>query len=423
MRLDQLTLTNFRGFESLEISFDPDVTVLLGGNMSGKTAVLDGAAVALSEFLEGALHRVSGTRQVTDGDVRKVVTRVGGVPELQPQAPVAVGATGRHANKPWSRRSDRESSLVSDLVRRASEIVRALRAGGDEPLPVLALYGAKRLWWAPDTIEIPTGVGARVDGYEGCFDVGTSQERLVAWMKKQTLVQLQRGNGYRQPQLAAVEAAVRACVGDVTRFWYDVEYDELRLERGGGDLQTFGMLSDGYRNMVALVADLAWRASVLNPQLGPEAHLHAEGVAMIDEIELHLHPSWQRRVLDDLRRTFPRLQLIVTTHSPQVVASVARSQVRLLADNRLVASDLHVEGRDSNALLEDIFGVPARPAAAQAELDALYRLIEDADYAGARAALAALTTRLGPDDAQIVRARWILDTEAADPAPPRAAAP
>jgi predicted ATP-binding protein involved in virulence len=135
---------------------------------------------------------------------------------------------------------------------------------------------------------------------------------------------------------------------------------------------------------------------------------------LIDEVELHLHPGWQRRVLDDLRRTFPKLQFIVTTHSPQVVASVSRSQVRLLDNNKLVASEPFVQGRDTNELLEDVFGVPSRPEETKAELRRLFELIDAGNHVAARSKLAELEQRLGPDDAQIVRAGWILDSEEAD---------
>ncbi len=427
MRFDQLTLTNFRGFESLEIAFDPHVTVLLGGNMSGKTAVLEGAAVALGEFLGGVARQPTEMRRsyrpIAAGEVRKIVHVIGDVPDLQAQSPVSVGAHAFADGQRWRWTRDLVDSSVGSINSHGNSLARAVQLGTARDLPVLALYGTQRVWRAHTATEPVQGIGNRFDGYADCLDIGATHAQLAEWMKKQTMVQLQRGSGYHQPQLAAVEAAVCACIGDVTRFWFDIQYDEVRLERTGGDLQSFGMLSDGYRNMVAMVADLAWRASVLNPQFGAEAHLRAEGVVMIDELELHLHPAWQRRVVDDLRRTFPLLQFIVTTHSPQVVASVARSQVRLLDRNRLIASDLHVEGRDSNAILEDIFGVPSRPASAQAELDALYRLIEDEDFAMARVRLATLSERLGPDDAEIARARWILDTEAVQHDGPAAAAP
>jgi predicted ATP-binding protein involved in virulence len=128
-------------------------------------------------------------------------------------------------------------------------------------------------------------------------------------------------------QLRAVEDAVVSCIEDASAFHYDVKYERLVLTMHDGEELPFEILSDGYRNMVAMVADIAWRAVVLNPDLQERAPALAEGVVFIDEIDLHLHPRWQRRVLGDLRRAFPRLQFIVTTHSPFIVQSLEPGQL------------------------------------------------------------------------------------------------
>jgi len=414
MKLESLKLTNFRGFRELEISFDPQFTVLLGGNMAGKTAVLDGAAVACSPLVETLGPQAS--RNILDDEVHRVVRDLGGVPDLQYQLPVSVEAGGIVLGFPLTWTVAREENETYSSNR--GSLTRAFKVKAEDDaavaLPVIAFYGTQR-GWRGKVVEDRRGVGSRYDGYAGCFDIASTHGQLAGWMRKQTLVQLQRGGAYVQPQLAAVEAAVKSCIDAVTRFWFDVQYDELRLERVGGDIQSFAMLSEGYRNMVAMITDIAWRASVLNPHHGREAHLKTEGVVLIDELDLHLHPAWQRRVVADLRRTFPNIQFIVTTHSPQIVASVARHQIRVLDHNRLVAEKPHVEGRDSNEILEDVFGVPRRPELVQVELDALYRLIEDEDYAGARSRLAVLEERLGPEDAAMIKARWTLETE--DPLP------
>lgn len=425
MRLDQLTLTNFRGFESLDITFDPEVTVLLGANMSGKTAVLDAAAIALSEYFAGfslGLRSREPERDIDESDVRKVVHVINGIPDLQRQRPTLIAGRASAGQRVWSWERGGEATF-STLSKFGAKRAARVQRGDDVDLVLLAAYATTRLWRGePGRLDDSMRLGSRLDGYAGCLVGGASQAQLVGWLKKQTLVELQRGRGYKQPQLAAVLGAVRSCVGDVNRLWYDVEFDEIRLERRGGNLQSFSMLSDGYRNMLALVADLAWRAAVLNPQFGPDAHALSDGVVLIDEVELHLHPSWQRRVLDDLRRTFPKVQFIVTTHSPQVVASVKRSQVRLLHENKLLSADLFVEGRDTSELLEDVFGVPARPESTKRELEYLHDLIDSGQFEAARKKLEELEQHLGPYDQQLVRARWILDTEAADE-PTRAAAP
>jgi predicted ATP-binding protein involved in virulence len=419
MKLEHLKLSNFRGFRSFEITFDPSFTVLLGRNMAGKSAVLDGAAVALGGLFNWILDPVaSPIRDIEDDEVHQTVVEVAGVPDLQRQLPASVlsSATARELKNDrliWQR--TREGTKTSTSYPSDPFFADAARMQLQLALPVIAQYGTQRTWRGFSPPQDLRGIGSRYDGYEGCFNISSTHSRMAAWMRKQTLVQLQRGGGHIQPQLAAVEAAVKRCIDGITRFWFDVQYDELRLEWTNREIQSFSMLSEGYRNSLAMVADIAWRCSVLNPQHGLEAHLVTDGVVLIDELDLHLHPAWQRRIVSDLRRTFPKIQFIVTTHSPQIVASVSRSQIRLLDRNQLVADKAYVEGRDANQILEDVFGVSPRPEDVQLEIDVMYRLIEDEEFAAARVRLAALQQRLGPEDSEIVRARWILETEETEP--------
>src|SRR5262249_31010877 len=125
-------------------------------------------------------------------------------------------------------------------------------------LPVISYYGVHRNWERRQAAEDLRGIGNRYDGYVGAFDIRSAHAMMAGWMRKQTYVELQKGNQYVQPQLAAVEAAVRSCIQGLKRFWFDVESDDLRLELNDGDVRPFYMLSEGYRNMVALVADIGW---------------------------------------------------------------------------------------------------------------------------------------------------------------------
>jgi predicted ATP-binding protein involved in virulence len=313
---------------------------------------------------------------------------------------------GRDGRTAWAGEAE-----IRQLGQRVQEAVR-----GGQPilLPLVAYYGTQRLWRERRQTAARQGLGNRLDGYVDCLDISASERSLTEWMRQRTLEELQQvqtNPGYRHPQLAAVERAVADCVEGVDRFWFDLMHDEVRMA-SGAKIQTFAMLSDGYRNMVAMVADLAERAAVLNPQMGVDAPRETPGVVLIDEIELHLHPKWQRTVVSSLRRAFPRMQFIATTHSPQVLSTVGRTQVRLFRDNQLVASDLYVGGRDANELLEDIFGVSARPEAMKGELEQLFQFLDDRDFGNARRKLTELEAQLGATDADVVRARWILDTEA-----------
>lgn len=438
MWLESLRVENFRGFEKLAVPFDERFTLLLGSNGAGKTATLEAIAVALGAFF--ARIDLGPVRHIDTDDARRVVYVINDIPDLQQQWPVKVAATlaglrdlpqGQPHLLPqfaesvsWERvREDRDGRTgraneteIRDLGER---LQRAVQSGQPVDLPLVAYYGTNRVWLEKRVTEASRGIGSRMDGYRDCLDIASKWRHLAEWMHRKTYEELQRRSAdpaYRHPQLAAVVAAVEECIDGVTRFWFDTSRDEIRIARGSS-IESFDMLSDGYRNMIAMVADIAERAAVLNPHHGAGAAKLSSGIVLIDELELHLHPSWQRTVVASLRRVFPRLQFIATTHSPQVVASVQRNQVRLFADNALVPTEHYVSGRDTNEILEDVFGVTARPVEMQQRIDGLFRLLDAEDYDGARRELEAVQDLLGPDDASVVKARWQLDAEAPTPAP------
>lgn len=123
-------------------------------------------------------------------------------------------------------------------------------------------------------------------------------------------------------------------------------------------------LSDGFRSIISMVADLAYRMVRLNPQLGVEATLRTPGLVLIDEVDMHLHPLWQQTVLVDLQKAFPKVQFVVTTHSPQVLSSAPAESIRVLMWGKQFEGVRHVDfslGANSNQLLQDIQNVSPRP--------------------------------------------------------------
>jgi hypothetical protein len=79
--------------------------------------------------------------------------------------------------------------------------------------------------------------------------------------------------------------------------------------------------------LLSLAGDLSMRAARLNPQLGQAVLKKTPGIVLIDELDLHLHPQWQRRVVSDLRRLFPKVQFIATTHSPFIVQTLQQGEL------------------------------------------------------------------------------------------------
>ena len=148
--------------------------------------------------------------------------------------------------------------------------------------------------------------------------------------------------------------------------------------------------------MLALVADIAIKAVTQNNFLVPPDALSSEdeplpralaqtpGVVLIDELDVHLHPRWQRRVATDLKETFPKIQFVSTSHSPQIIGELQPEEIRLLDEPRAGDSPAHSSGLDSNAILEDILGTNSRSHLGRDAIDAVERALEDGNLDAAR---------------------------------------
>ena len=178
-----------------------------------------------------------------------------------------------------------------------------------------------------------------------------------------------------------------------------------------GHVASWSELSDGYHVFIALVADIARRAVMLNEFDGADAPARVEGVVLIDELDLHLHPRWQRVALPGLRSTFPRLQLVVTTHSPQVLSSAENRQVRWLVDGKLREGPVFVEGRDTNAILREHMHTDDRDAEGTRALQDLHDVIDQGRGEEAAKRYQELLARWGDLDPALIWAKALMDTE------------
>ncbi|MEZ6016513.1 MAG: AAA family ATPase [Planctomycetota bacterium] len=355
MHIQRLSLSNFRRFAELELELEVDLTVLVARNGCGKTSVLDGIAVALGPFV-GAFDRGTSVGFLrTDARLRRTEAQ----PEGVPQYPVSVAATfgspdldvQRELGGPKARTTVRGATSLVDLGRTLQEGVRAGDPGEpDKPveLPVVAYYGAGRLWRVHRDMTRREVLSAdRTIGYEDALSSASNFAQFQRWLELATLAQLQEGE---RGVLGAVSytdrlQAVRDAVGVAleTEGWRDLHYSfalevPAMVHRDLGTLPV-SQLSDGARAMVSLVADLAFRCVRLNGHLGALAPRETAGIVLIDEVDLHLHPAWQQTVVGALQRAFPRVQFVLTTHSPQVLSTVDARSIRVLSIDASGAAD------------------------------------------------------------------------------------
>jgi predicted ATP-binding protein involved in virulence len=357
MRIDYLSIKNFKNFESREFQFHPQFNLIVGMNGTGKTSLLDALSIAAGSWFLGISDANAKSRHIQSNEITLKKrsyseTDTDGIEStttqwqrLYPCEVTASGiVTGQHIN--WTR------GLYSDTGRtqsKAAKEIKQLSATAcqnlekGQILPLLSYYGTGRLWQEPrDNYRVsdPDKIAKKQDqtrlaGYRTSIDPRLSVTELARWIARQSWISYQKNNN--NPIFKAVKAAMLNCLDDASDIDFDAELSEVVITRTA-DCQPFSNLSDGQRCMLALVGDIAQKAATLNPQLGSRVLQETEGVVLIDELDLHLHPKWQRRLADDLRNTFPRIQFICTTHSPFLIQAVRSSDELIMLDGQPLTS-------------------------------------------------------------------------------------
>lgn len=325
MKLLHITLQNFRRYEAARFNFHRQFSVLIGNNGKGKTTVLDAVAMMLNSFFQGS-RLPTGGGNIRTTDAREMFTEKEGQVFRERKSDVSLQATAIVGDNEiaWQRDIGDRGAKAKDFVKLGAQRREAIKQGKSPDLPLLLYYGAGRLWNIHDDIDTEKP-SSQLDAYRYCLDPKSDQKAFEKWFKKLALTELQKRT--RIPASDVVRQALMDCIPGALDFYHDTDYDELTIKLEKEGLVPFNSLSDGYRNMVGMVADIAHRAARLNPHHGVEAAVKTQGIVLIDEIDLHLHPKWQRRVVLDLKRAFPGLQFIASTHSPFILQSLEPGEV------------------------------------------------------------------------------------------------
>ncbi len=325
MKLSHITLQNFRRYEAARFHFHERFTVLIGNNGKGKTTVLDAVAMMLNTYFQGS-RMPTGGGNIGKADARLLYTEKEGQVFREQKTDVSLLATAMHEGSElsWQRDIGDRGGKAKNLVRLGTQARERVKQGESPDLPLLLYYGAGRLWNIHVDIETEKP-SSQLDAYRYCLDPKSDQKAFEKWFKKLAYTELQKRT--RIPATDVVRQAVMTCIPGALDFYHDTDYDELTIKLEKEGLVPFNSLSDGYRNMVGMVADIAHRAARLNPHHGADAAIKTKGIVLIDEIDLHLHPKWQRRVVMDLKKAFPGLQFIASTHSPFILQSLEPGEV------------------------------------------------------------------------------------------------
>ncbi|WP_157103920.1 AAA family ATPase [Nocardia harenae] len=417
--ISRLEVENFRCFERLDMTFDPRLTVLIGPNGTGKTAVLDALAVMLSTVLQAF---EAGSRGFATDDAREVPRDLDfqdAVARMETVYPVRAGVDATLAGWQFEWHRERRSAkgrtswgdklVVRDTVAQLLKQERAL-------LPVLALYGVERL------IGVRKATGAiarsRIGAYDAALDGKSDLTRLSGFIEALTLADFvadSRGDEARaaRNQLTAISLACNRMLG-VTG-WRDPVWNPivrgLTLRHSAHGELPLSSLSSGIKIAAGLVIDLVSRMARANPARGAEDLLESvPGIVLIDEIDLHLHPTWQQQILPALTATFPRVQFIVTTHSPQVLSTVEGHRIRVLGETDAREVPFAAGLRSDIVLAEVMDTSPAPRLDINKELDRYLDLVDQG--AGRSAEAVRLRLKLDEELGGIANVPQLADADA-----------
>ena len=398
---------------------NPRFTLFAGENGSGKTTVLDALAVAAGIWLVEPPDTtlVSSGRNISPLEIRLEPEREGDRTQFRERRPVKVTATGRIGDTEpvtWTRQIRPTGTRTTNAdAKQALTCIKALfaRDGAGENVlcPILAYYGAGRAW-LPSNARVPkegnNGLARRWAAFYDCFSERIRPGELRSWFKREAI---ERGNqaGRWRPGFETVRDAILRCVPGAGDVWFDTDRDQIVLSIEG-NAQPFDNLSAGQRMVMALVADLAIKAVTQNAYLSSKDVLgRTPGLALIDELDVHLHPKWQRRVARDLKETFPSIQFVCTSHSPQVIGELLPEEIRCLEGTE-VTTPARSFGIDSSRILEELMDTTPRNESVETLLSRLSDMIGRDDLDGARDLLPEVEAKLGPDDPEVTRARAMI---------------
>ncbi len=405
MKVNSLQINAFRGIKQLELAFSPRTTVFVGINGVGKTTILDCLAILLSSVM----NKISGTEERLD----KESDIYNGANETQNK--IIVSMEGREIT--WTNITRKNGQNIS--LGQMESIVEKLQANlAENPkagIPLVVYYPVNR---AVFDVDISLNITERPDYHQL-----TALERAISWktidfqsffewfrnredIENET--RLDRDPKYRDRQLEAVRQAIQSLMPGYTDL--RVRRLPLRMTLTKIDHELIiNQLSDGEKCLLALTGDLVRRLAIANPALANP--LEGAAIVLIDEIDLHLHPQWQRAVIPKLEETFPGCQFIVSTHSPQVISEVQPQKVYFLrvTDEGIVANLVtEAYGKDTNFILECLMETSERPAKIKAKIMQLFRLIDENKLKAARELLRQLEQQMGANEPKFAKAEVLI---------------
>lgn len=371
--LEDVELSNYRRFDDVVYKLNSKMNVFIGKNASGKTSVLEAVCVILGAYLAGFKNYIPSrfVYNISDSDVMRK--------SLQPRKNVAITATikqfpctigcrmmwdndiieyQRTLEKEGGRTKFSGTNPMRPLIDQWEESIKLADGTDSADIYPLVLYLSSARLWNENRMGEMEKIPSRTDAYHRCLDKKRSSQSAFEYIKLLGNLAAEENDGIPYPAYEVIMKAVRYSVREELepgqQVLYSSRYGGIALKNADGTVIDFSSLSDGYRNVIKIVTDIATKMCILNPYLGTDVLEKTPGVVVIDELDLSLHPTWQKRIVRILKELFPNIQFICATHSPFIIQSLDPGELVVL-DSIL---DEEYSGQSIEDIVEDIMKVP-----------------------------------------------------------------
>jgi predicted ATP-binding protein involved in virulence len=384
MKITKIDLHNFRGIRHLQLDFpvDSNVIVLVGANGVGKSSILH----AMSSLLRIAWTKDTHGAVVGDGFQDSDIQLA--------QATMSCSVQLSNAQGNRTVKIDKLLGVppTEDTISNPQSEIKVTNE-------FLVHYHSNK---TVSSINFPFKS-------DDLYDFPS----FFSWFKKiediENEERLERDGSYRDRKLETARKAVYSILGDdFSKLRVQRSINNLIINKQGVDIPV-NLLSDGEETLITRVSDLARKLATHYPDM--ENPLEGIGIILIDEIELHMHPTWQRMIIPRLTQTFPNCQFIVTTHSPQVLSHIQPESIYLLkkvGEEIIATKPQYSYGRDSNRILEDLMDETERPAEIQNQLGKLFSLIHQGHLPEAQQLVAQLSETIGNSEPELSKAEVMI---------------
>lgn len=429
--MKRIRVENFRCYEDLTVKFKSGVNLLIGDNASGKTTILKACRYVLSAFFSGYSDENTRWESPVDDDFSVRIADGVILPErsvrisfLPDATHYALVSAGNALVRPGM--EEREYVVQKNSKKNSRSLLRGLEGyrnyarllvdAVDKPLPLFAsfstedIHSTRRL----DAVRFKTYLQKVSFGYYECLN---GDGFFPYWLKRLLVLQ----EGQKNPnEIATVRTAISEALG--TGGCGIIRDVSIRPNQGkvyyifsDGREVDAEHLSDGYRRLVNIVTDVAFRCALLNGRLyGEDAASNTYGTVLIDEIDMHLHPTLQARVLKGLQRAFPKLQFIVTSHAPMVMTSVKNDDHNVVyrlsyEDGQYSVRESDTYGMDASTITEAVLRQTPRDGEVEDQLKRLFEYIDAGSEEEAWALLEELRNCFGDRLPELAEAEAMLN--------------